>query len=115
MRIVMILAAVVLSAGAAEAATCPATHHGKPLEHVTVFDGPPKDMASLRPEDGREMNRKLRQTWDVAGIRQVHVECGYKGGGSRVIRPPRSTKTCTQDLRRLDTKGNYRLLSFGCR
>jgi hypothetical protein len=115
MCIVMILAGVVLSASAANTATCPATHHGRPLEHVTVFDGPPKDMASLRPEDGREVNRKLRQTWKLAGIRQVHVECGYKGGVSQVVKPPKSTKACTQDLQRLNRKGDYRLLSFGCR
>lgn len=115
MRIVMIVAALTLSAGAARAATCPVTHHGKSLDHVTVFDGPPKDMASLRPEDGREVKRKLRQTWDLRGVRQVHVECGYRGGATQVVKPPRLTKVCTQDLQRLDNRGNYRLLAFGCR
>ena len=115
MRIVTIVAALTLSAGAAQAATCPVTHHGKSLDHVTVFDGPPKDMASLRPEDGREIKSGLRQTWDLRDLRQVHVECGYKGGATQVVKPPRSTKTCIQDLQRLDTKGNYHLLAFGCR
>ncbi len=107
--------------GAAQAAppTCPATHHGKALDHVTVFDGPPSEMASLRPDDGREIKRRMRQTWDVADIakqgRQVHVQCDYKGGATQVVKAPKSTKTCSQDLLRLDAKGNYRLLSFGCR
>ncbi len=118
MRIVLILAALAV-AGAAEAApfACP-VHHGKALDHVTVFDGPPKDMAPLRPED-HETGRKLRQTWDIAELtkigRQVHVECAYKGGATQAIKVPKTAKVCSQDLQRLDSKGNYRLLSFGCR
>lgn len=120
MRIVTILSALTLaSAAQAAPATCPPTHGGKALEQVTVFDGPPKDMASMRPEDGREVDRKLRQTWSIAEIielgRQAHVECRYKGGASQIVKPPKSAKACVQDLLRLDDKGNYRLLSFSCR
>jgi hypothetical protein len=119
MRIVTILAALAF-AGAAQAApfTCP-TRPAKALDHITVFDGPPKDMASMRPEDGREIKGKLRQTWNVADIarlgRQVHVECGYTGGATLVVKPPKAVKVCAQDLQRLDNKGHYRLLSFSCR
>jgi hypothetical protein len=121
MRTLMIAAALALAAtSATEAAslTCPAKHHGKALDGVTVFDGPPKDMASLRPEDGREVNRKMRQTWDVrydpkAG-RRAHIQCRYKGGGSQVLKAPKATRTCVQQLQRLDNKGNYRVLSFRC-
>ena len=95
--------------------SCPAGHPGKALEHVTVFDGPPKDMASLRPDDGREVKRKMRQTWDLTSLRQIHVECAYTGGATRVVKVPKSAKTCSQDLLRLNNKGDYRLLSFGCR
>lgn len=120
MRILTILSTLALaSAAQAAPATCPAIHGGKPLEHVTVFDGPPKDMASLRPEDGREVGRKLRQTWNIAEVaklgRQVHVECRYKGGASRIVKPRKAAKACAQDLLRLDDKGNYRPLSFDCR
>ena len=120
MRIVIILSALAF-AGAAHAApfTCPATLKGKALEHVTVFDGPPKDMASMRPEDGREVKGRSRQTWNIADIarlgRQAHIECGYTGGATQVVKPPKSVKACAQDLQRLDNKGNYRLLSFSCR
>lgn len=119
MRIALILAALAV-AGAAQAApfTCPATT-GKALEHVTVFDGPPKDMASMRPEDGREVKGRLRQTWNVAELfkigRSVHAECAYKGGATAVVQVPKSAKTCSQELQRLDNKGAYRTLSFSCR
>jgi hypothetical protein len=121
MHAMMIAGALALAAtSAAHAAplVCPAKHHGKALDGVAVFDGPPKDMASLRPEDGREINRKMRQTWDVrydpkAG-RQTHIKCQYKGGGSQVLKAPKAIKTCVQQLQRLDNKGNYRTVSFRC-
>ena len=119
MRIVMILATLAATSAAQAAPfSCP-IQPGKALEHVTVFDGPPKDMAAMRPEDGRELKGRLRQTWDVADIaklgRQAHVECAYKGGAARVVQVPKTAKTCSQELQRLDRKGNYRTLSFGCR
>lgn len=120
MRGLMILVTLAL-ASAANAAplACPATLKGKALEEVTVFDGPPAEMASLRPEDGRETNRRMRQTWDIAEIgksgRQVHMACRYKGGAKLVLQAPKSAKVCTQDLLRLDNKGHYRPLSFSCR
>ena len=121
MRTLMIAAALALAAtSAAQAAplVCPATHHGKTFNGVTVFDGPPKDMASLRPEDGREVKRRMRQTWDVRYDpkvgRQTHIQCQYKGGGSQVLKAPKATKTCVQQLQRLDNRGNYRVLSFRC-
>ena len=107
-------------AGAAQAApfTCPAHHQGKALDSVTVFDGPPEEMASLR-RDGREVKRRSRQSWDVAYAykqgREIHVQCHYLGGGAQVVKPPKTTRTCSQDLLRLDDKGHYRTLSFSCR
>lgn len=125
MRIVTILSTLTLASfasGAAHAAPalgCP-VQPGKALEHLTVFDGPPQDMASLRPEDGREVKRRLRQTWtgladSAKHGRQIHVECRYKGGATQVVKLPKTVRTCFQDLQRIDDKGNYRTLSFGCR
>ena len=120
MRFVTILAALAF-AGAAEAApfTCPAQHQGKAFEGVTVFDGPLEGMGALRPHDGREVKRRSRQTWEVAYAykqgREIYVQCQYLGGASQVIKPPKTTRTCSQELLRLDSKGHYRALSFSCR
>jgi hypothetical protein len=107
-------------AGAAQAApfTCPARHQGKAFEGVTVFDGPPEEMASLRGHESREVKGKFRSWWSVqeslkAG-RELHVQCRYAGGAAQVIKPPKTAKTCVEQLRRLDNKGNYRTLSFSC-
>ena len=119
MRIVLILAALA-TAGSAQAApfSCPAKHQGKTLQRVTVFDGPPEDMASLRGEESREVKGKFSSTWSVqeslkAG-RELHIQCLYVGGAVQVIKPPRTAKTCVEQLQRIDKRGHFRLVSFGC-
>ena len=67
-------------------ATCSATHHryecpsplvdGKikrELSHIEVFDGPPKDMASLIPAPAGNV-----AIWDKLEDVDVYLVCGYK-------------------------------------
>ncbi|MBP0495564.1 STY0301 family protein [Roseomonas indoligenes] len=71
-----VLVLVLLPAAAGAAVLCPAMQDGRPLREVTLFDGPPAELASLVPDQ-----RGRRVTWDVAYIRQAgraaYLVCGY--------------------------------------
>ena len=55
------------------------------LRHVTVFDGPPEELASLVPES----DAQGRDSWQLAYVyqagRQVWVHCRYQDETRRVL------------------------------
>jgi hypothetical protein len=62
---------------------CPPTHKGKPLAHVSVFDGPPADHADLIPRDGG---------WDLLdppaspNLPNYTLGCTYRGSKEHLSR-----------------------------
>jgi hypothetical protein len=78
---------VVLAVAAASTASCAATQHhyecpaslddGQvkyPFKDIDVFDGPPKNMASLIPAETKDGVR-----WDFNPGGDIYFVCGYKG------------------------------------
>ena len=80
--------------------SCPPSSHGSPLKTVTVFDGPPEELADLVPDTYRKTADGGTSMWNVAYIfaqgRQLNIRCDY---GSQtapvVIQPPASVVTCS--------------------
>lgn len=74
---------------------CQATQNGRVLREVTLFDGPPSELASLVPDQ-----RGQRDTWDVAAIRQAgrrgYLVCGYDRTAQKVeVEIPAAARRCT--------------------
>lgn len=93
--------ALLAVAGVAEAAptACPASHQGQRFNGGQVFDGPPEEMADLRPDHDRRVDRERRATWAVAYVakagRRVHLLCHYAGQAAPVaVKVPAAAKTC---------------------
>jgi hypothetical protein len=109
-----------LSATAAHAVpmSCPTTQHSKALTTASLFDGPPEAMADLRPNEGPEKNGLIRTWWSLADIhkagRQPHVVCGYTGGGTLVLKPGKTVKTCFRYLQTVGKAGEYRVRALRC-
>ena len=67
------------------------------LAGVTLYDGPPKDMASLVPDE-THLRGKLLASWDLTPNpgRQYWLACGYSGTRVTLARPlPTELRTCT--------------------
>ena len=93
------LAGLVLLPVAAQAAVlCPLTQNDHRLDEVTMFDGPPAELASLVPEQ-----RGRRVSWKVAYIRQAgrrgFLVCGYTKAAPKVeVEVPVAARTCSFTL-----------------
>jgi len=103
MRRLLLLPAFVLVAvgGTAAAAptACPARHQGRAMNGGQVFDGPPEELADLRPDTDRRVGRERRATWNVASVykagRQVHLLCYYDGNTAPItVKAPHPVKVC---------------------
>ncbi|WP_374438420.1 STY0301 family protein [Inhella sp.] len=77
----------------ASVSVCP-IQPGKALRQVTVFDGPPEELASLVPEP----DAQGRDSWPLAYVyqagRQVWVHCQYQGEARRVLQLPEPVRHC---------------------
>ncbi|MBH9576966.1 STY0301 family protein [Inhella proteolytica] len=64
------------------------------LRQVTVFDGPPEELASLVPEP----DAQGRDSWPLAYVyqagRQVWVHCQYQDQTRRVLQLPEPVRHC---------------------
>lgn len=64
------------------------------LTGATLYDGPPQEGASLRPDD----DRRDRATWSLSGSagRVTHAACDYGRGLARLVKPmPGTPQRCT--------------------
>lgn len=65
----------------AQVAGCPAYERNSPLVQVTVFDGPPNEMASLVPDVSKGSDHHTYASWDIGYIfdagRILYLECSY--------------------------------------
>ena len=91
------LALIALDAAAQpRSAACPARAGGKPLSAVEVFDGPPAERFSLKPEIDRRGRSSWVSTWDVRYIyragRRVYLRCEYNT--KSVVVPVSRAKLC---------------------
>ncbi len=70
---------------------CPAVNKGNFLTGVEVFDGPPSEMASLKPGDGGwKLNYKA-----AAPDEHFYLECRYAADGvALAIRLPPTVLSC---------------------
>ena len=66
------------------------------LAGVTFYDGPPKDLASLAPDETHAKGKVLA-SWDLTPNpgRQYWLTCGYSGTRITLARPlPKELRTC---------------------
>ncbi len=70
------------------------------INTITVFDGPPGEMASLVPDNEGGAEAPF-WTFQAEKDRPLWMECGYAGSTTRLSRPlPDSTVKCTQTAER---------------
>lgn len=91
------LALVALDAAAQpRGAACPTRAGGKPLSALDVFDGPPSELASLKPEIRHDGRTSWVSTWDVRYIyragRRVYLRCEYDT--KSIVVPVSRAKAC---------------------
>ena len=95
--------ALSLAGGPARASVdCPSARDGRPLGTVSVFDGPPAEMADLRPEASGQID-----VWAGLNLtgRPAFLVCRYGGlSGETSLRLPDGTATC-RGVRRPDNRG----------
>ena len=73
---------------------CPATHNGKPLASVELFDGPPSNKIEVIPENGRfVVPYRPRSEWDR--FPPSTLGCTYRGSKDMVVIVlPRHVRVC---------------------
>ena len=84
------------------------------LASVTFFDGPPKQLASLVPDESSSKS----STWQlVSNHGQYWLACGYSGTRITLARPlPGNVKTCTVTYDpRQTVDGQPSIERIGCR
>ncbi len=111
------LALVTLDAAAQpRGVACPARLGGMPLSTVDVFDGPPAELAILKPDISRRRRTGWVSTWDVSYIhrtgRRIYLQCIYGGislavpGTKSVVLPVPRAKLC-----RWTERGKFKSMS----
>jgi hypothetical protein len=83
---------------AAGVPTCAATHAGEGLSRVSVFDGPPAEMADLVPDNEKTVRGATVSSWDVSSVyragRIVHASCRYGKGAPVVVALTTPVRVC---------------------
>ncbi len=72
------------------------------FSHVTVFDGPPQEQASLKPDEEQPDDNTLLGVWRFpGGTRNVWVACYFALAKTAVARPvPNGLRRCVARYRR---------------
>ena len=87
-----------MMAAGAPAAVCPPVRQGRPLQAVTLYDGPVAENAALAPDRSHKAAGALVQDWTVAEVyrqgRSLIVRCRYRGNAEVEVRPPGSVAGC---------------------
>jgi len=96
------LAALLVIAGSAcaQGISCPAYREKNPLVTVTLFDGPPSEMASLMPDVSKGSGDHAYASWDVSYIfdagRNLYLACQYSGSKKTTnIKVEKKVQQCT--------------------
>jgi hypothetical protein len=96
------LASLLVIAGpaCAQGASCPAYQEKNRLVTVTLFDGPPSEMASLMPDVSKGSGDHAYASWDVGYIfdagRSLYLACEYSGSKkTTAIKVEKKVQQCT--------------------
>jgi hypothetical protein len=107
----------VLLAGVAQAqqVSCPAAQGKSLLAGVSVFDGPPAEMADLVPDVSRGGEATLFQSWEVGYLFDLHrtpyLSCRYAGVAAPVVvKVEQRVKTCS-----FQAHGRARAAEMSCK
>lgn len=107
----------VLLAGVAQAQQvgCPAIEGKSLLAGVSVFDGPPAEMADLVPDVSRGGAANLFQSWEVGYLfdqhRTLYLACRYAGlSAPVVVKIEQRVKMCA-----FQAHGRARAAEMSCR
>ena len=112
---VIFLSLLLTGVAQAQQASCPAAQGKSLLAGVSVFDGPPGEMADLVPDVSRGGEAHLFQSWEVGYLfdqhRTLYLSCRY----AAVVKPvvvkiDRRVKTCS-----FQAHGTARSAVMSCR
>jgi hypothetical protein len=84
-----------------EGFTAAATHVAHAFDGVTLFDGPPAELASLVPDDEKSKGSHLTQTWRFPSPREhpLFLVCRYADTSATLTRElPAAVTTCSISL-----------------
>jgi hypothetical protein len=112
---VIFLALLLAGVAQAQQVSCPAAQGKSLLTGVTVFDGPPAEMADLVPDVSRGGQANLFQSWEVGYLfdqhRMVYLACRYAGlSAPVVVKIEQRVKMCA-----FQAHGRARAAEMSCR
>ena len=78
------------------------------LSSVTIFEGPPEELASLKYDDERTVKDEIIQTWELpASKRGYWIVCGYANTTAQLRRKlPDDIRACEVIMAKDETYGN---------
>lgn len=88
------------SALSAQDASCPRHRKTEALTSVDLFDGPPDEMAQLKPDVSRGQGSHAYASWDVGYIfdqgRNLFLVCKYMGSEPAItLKVNKKVRSCT--------------------
>jgi len=88
------------------------------LESIMVFDGHPSELGSLRPDQGKPVNREMTSTWHLDQPepgRSLWLACTYSNSNGIFARPLAPTiRECRLTQRVLASGRVAEMMSFSC-
>jgi len=99
-RLALVALLVIAGPAYAEGTSCPAYQGKNPLVSVTLFDGPPSEMASLMPDVSKGSRDHAYSSWSVGYIfdagRSLYLVCEYSGSkNTTTIKVEKKVQQCT--------------------
>jgi len=112
---VIFLALLLAGVAQAQQVSCPAAQGKSLLTGVTVFDGPPAEMADLVPDVSRGGAANLFQSWELGYLfdqhRTLYLACRYAGLPKPVVvKIEQRVKMCA-----FQAHGRARAAEMSCR
>jgi hypothetical protein len=97
-KLVAIVAFILAGTAQAEEMKCPPLHGKNPLSGVSVYDGPPDEMADLISDKSSGEGDQIRASWEVGYIhdagRSVYLVCKYGKHETITVKAENKVQTC---------------------
>ena len=94
----LFLTGLLATSAQAEPVKCPPFSNNMALSAVSVYDGPPEEMANLAPDSTKTKGKLFTANWTVGDIydagRQMHLVCKYATAASLTIRVEKKVHMC---------------------